>query len=266
MALEYGIGSTSMSIIRYRLFPSYSMTLSIQRIMDYPNVSKALREMALKKAGKEPPHQHQCSFAAMQLGTGYPDLDQIMQDAAPLCFELELINVEQPGEYKQDHWAMTDVEKSSAVPILREEGNTLYKQADHLAASLKYFEALSYLEEMLIKEKPQSETWYSIAKQKIPFLLNYAQCKLLMKEYAETIRHTTSVLEIEDDNVKALYRRGKAHSASWDVEQARRDLSRAAELDVSLVTAVEKELRSLTQRVKEKDTAERERLKGRLFT
>lgn len=241
---------------------------SLQRITDYPRVSKALREMALRKAGKEVPHhhQHQCSFAAMQQGTGYPDLDQLLQDTSPLCFELELLSVEQPGEYKQDHWAMTDQEKSSAVGVLREEGNALYRRGEHFAASQKYFEALSYLEEKLIKEKPKSESWYEIANQKVPLLLNYAQCKLLLKEYVEVVRHTTSVLEIEEDNVKALYRRGKAHSAGWDVEEARRDLGRVAELDPSLSTAVEKELRSLAQRVREKDQAEGERLKGKMFT
>ena len=136
--------------------------------MDYPKVSKALREMALRRAGKEPPtHQHQCSFSAMQQGTGYPDLDKLLQDSSPLCFELELLRAEQPGEYKQDHWAMTNTEKSTAVPLLRQEGNGLYKEGNYLGASGKYFEALSYLEEMLVKEKPQSEPWLDIARQKV---------------------------------------------------------------------------------------------------
>lgn len=223
--------------------------------------------MSLRKAGKDvPPTEHRCSFASMQQGTGHPDLDKILEGASPLCFEFELLRVEQPGDYQQDHWAMTDSEKAAAVLVLKEEGNALYKKGDHKKASEKYFEALSYLEQMIIKEKPKSETWHGIAQQKIPFLLNYAQCKLLMEEYVEVIRHTTSVLEIEPENVKALYRRGRAHSAIWDVEEAKRDLRKATELDTSLASAVEKEVRSLAQRVKEKDTADRERLKGKLFT
>ena len=86
-----------------------------------------------------------------------------------------------------------------------------------------------------------------------------------MKDYPDTIRHTTSALELEPDNIKALYRRGKAHAASWDVQEATADLQRAAELDPSLRSAVEKELKSLVQRVKEKDVVERERLRGKLF-
>lgn len=223
--------------------------------------------MALRKAGKEVPVQsHQCSFSAMQTGTGHPDLDGILGDMCPLCFELELVGVEQPGDYKKDHWAMTDGEKTVATSALREEGNALYKRGDYEGASGKYFEALSYLEERIIKEKPQSEEWYAIANKKVPLLLNYAQCKLLGEDYAEVIRHTTSVLEIDPGNIKALYRRGRARSAGWDVQEATEDLRRAAELDPSLGGTVEKELRALTQRVKEKDAAERERLRGKLFT
>ena len=202
----------------------------------------------------------------MQTGTGYPELDQILTNMSPLCFEMELVAVEQPGNYKKDHWAMTDPEKTVAVSALREEGNALYKQGNYGGASGKYFEALSYLEEQIVKEKPQSEEWYAIANTKVPLLLNYAQCKLLEEEYAEVIRHTTSVLEIDPENIKALYRRGRAHSASWDVHEATRDLRMAVELDPSLGSAVEKELKALTQRVKEKDAAERERLRGKLFT
>lgn len=235
--------------------------------MEYPRVSKALRDMALRKAGKDvPPTQHHCSFAAMQQGTGHPDLDKIMEDASPMCFEFELLRVEQPGDYQQDHWAMTDEEKAAAVSVLKAEGNELYKKGEYESASEKYFEALSYLEEQIIKEQPKSETWYGIAKQKVPFLLNYAQCKLLTHDYAEAVRHTTSALEIEPENVKALYRRGKAHSASWDVEEAKRDMRKAAELDTSLASTVEREMRSLAQRVKEKDALDRERLSGKLFS
>lgn len=240
--------------------------LLFQRILEYPRVSKALRDIALEKAGKNVPHRdHHCGFAAMQ-GTGHADLDRIMEERSPLCFEIELIKVEQPGQYKQEHWAMTDKEKETALPLLKEQGNTLYMERNFSQAAEKYFEALSYLEEQLIKEKPQSDSWYIIARQKIPFLLNYSQCKLVLEDYAEVIRHTTSVLEIDSDNIKALYRRGMAHSARWDVEEAQEDLRRVAQLDTSLVKTVNKELRSLAQRVKEKDAAEREKLKGKMFT
>ena len=232
--------------------------------MEYPKVSVALREMAQAKEGRHIPHKHHCGLSALQ-GTGHHDLDKILADMSPLCFELELLRVDHPGEYKQDHWAMSDVEKNTAIPKLKEEGNLLYKQGNLEAASQKYYEALSYLEEQLIKEKPQCEDWQRIATRKVPLLLNYAQCKMIGKEYAEVIRHTSMALEIEVDNVKALFKRGMAFSACWDVEGAKRDLERVTKLKPSLTRAVEKELHKLANRVKEKDDDERKRLQGKMF-
>lgn len=238
----------------------------LQYVIEYPRVSKALRDLAKQKAGQEVSHHHQhhCSFSAMQ-GTGHTDLDKLTESHTPLIFELELLKVEQPGEYKKEHWAMTEDEKKDAIPKLKEEGNALYKEGRYLEASEKYFEALSYLEQMTIKEKPQSESWNAITEKKVPFLLNYAQCKLLLKEYVEVIHHTTTVLDFDAHNVKALFRRAKAHSSCWNVEQAREDFKEVCKLDPSLARTVDKELKSLASRVKEKDEQDRDHFKGKMF-
>ncbi len=197
--------------------------------------------------------------------TGHGDLDKIIEDQTPLAFEFELVGVEQPGAYKQDSWAMTEEEKTSAVPLLRQEGNDLYRAGNYQSAADKYFEALSYLEEMSIKEKPKSDVWNTIEAKKVPLLSNYAQCKLLMKDYAEVIRHTTTVLEFDDRNVKALYRRAKAHAGCWNVKEAKDDFAKVVRLDLSLTGSVEKEVLALDERVKEKEKEEKERLRGKLF-
>ena len=184
----------------------------------------------------------------------------------PIAFEIELLHVEKPGSYKQDSWAMTDEEKVELVPKLKEDGNELYRNKNYKQASDKYFEALGYLESLSIKEKPQSSEWNRVEEIKVPLLLNYSQCQLLLQEYPEVIRQTTKILEFDPNCVKALYRRGKAHSATWNLKDAVLDLQRAVELDNSLKRNVDKELLELTRRLKEKDEEEKKRLKGKLFT
>ena len=235
-------------------------------MLEYPKVSKALRGLALKKAGKEVPHthSHNCGFGALQ-GTGHPDLDKLYQDMHPLAFELELLKVDQPGDYKKESWAMSIDEKSEAIGRLREEGNALYKVGNHEGASGKYFEALSYLEEMSLREQPQTDEWQGVEERKVPLLLNYAQCMLLKKDYAEVIRHTTTVLGIDADNVKALYRRARAHAASWDREEAEADFARAVELDPSLAKSAERELRQLEEKLRREQETEKDRWQGKLF-
>lgn len=235
-------------------------------MVEYPKVSKALRELALKKAGKDVPHTHThtCGFGAMQ-GTGHTDLDTLYRDRQPLAFELELLKVDQPGEYKKESWAMSVNEKEEAVSHLREEGNQLYRAGSHEEAAGKYFEALSYLEELSLREKPQSDDWKTIEQRKVPLLLNYSQCMLLKKNYAEVITHTTTVLGIESDNIKALYRRAMAHSATWNKEAAMADFSQVVKLDPSLSRSAEKELSKLEEKLKREHTAERDRWQGKLF-
>ncbi|KAL5477687.1 hypothetical protein EMCRGX_G024515 [Ephydatia muelleri] len=237
-------------------------------VMEYVLVSKALRELAKKRAGNDDDHhnhQHRCGFHHAVGGTGHCDLDSVIQNGSPIVFEFELVSVRQPGEYLKDSWAMSTTEKSDAAAVLRGEGNALYELGKFEEAAKKYFLALSYLEELSIKEKAHSDEWNRIEEKKVPLLLNYAQCKLIMMEYAEAIRHTTTVLEFDSNNVKALFRRGKAHAGCWNVEQAKLDFAKACTLDPSLSKVIDKELTALMQRVNEKNTEERNMFKGKLF-
>ena len=223
--------------------------------------------MSKMNTGKELDHreQHQCGYSRMMHGSPNPDLDELMTHRPMMAFEFELLQVDSPGSYKQEAWAMSDSEKLDLVPKLKEEGNTLYRSGDYVPAAGKYFEAISYLEQLGVKEKPQSDIWNEIMQKKVPLLLNYCQCKLLMKEYLVVIKHTTQVLEFEPDNVKALFRRGKAYSASWYEEEAKQDFGRVVELDPTLKKTVDKELRELNERMQEKTKEERKRLQGKLF-
>lgn len=97
------------------------------------------------------------------------------------------------------------------------------------------------------REKPRDVEWNQLNDQKIPILLNFAQCQLLLKEYYPVIEHCSTILESDPENVKALYRRGKAHAAVWDVDEAERDFRKVAALDASLASLIAKELQALKE-------------------
>lgn len=88
---------------------------------------------------------------------------------------------------------------------------------------------------------------------KVPLLLNYSQCKLLEKDYYKVIEHCTEVLKYDTGNVKAYYRRGKAHIGAWNPDEAKQDFLKAVELDPSLTNAINKELDSLNNELKLRD-------------
>ena len=108
--------------------------------------------------------------------TGYEELDQLMRDPRPLRFILHLLKVEQENEYEFDSWQLNDQQKLLSIEQLRLEGNNLYAQVCISALSNtnsrsqhfqkqydeaidKYRQALSRLDNLLLKEKPGDPEW-----------------------------------------------------------------------------------------------------------
>ncbi|CAH1778954.1 unnamed protein product [Owenia fusiformis] len=242
-----------------------SFTVSATHAATYPLVAKNLRDIAHNKPVQE--RKHCCGMMQMadQGGTGYSDLNELLKSPQKLEFIFEVLDIQQPTEYKKESWTLNEKEKQAAVPKLKEEGNTLYKAKKTKEASEKYFEAISYLETLMLKEKPRDEIWNKLNEQKLVILLNFAQCKLVLNDFYPVIEHTSTVLESDKDNVKALYRRAKAHVGAWNPKEAREDFQRVLELDQTLTKTVQKELNELDEKQKVKDEEDKKKL-GKLFS
>ncbi|KAM6075076.1 AH receptor-interacting protein isoform 1-T1 [Chlamydotis macqueenii] len=234
-----------------------------KHVVLYPLVSKSLRNIA---AGKDPleGQRHCCSIAQLHehYSLGYPDLDELQKNPQPLIFDIEVLKVEAPGSYQQDPWAMTDEEKLQAVPLIHKDGNELYRQGKVREAAAKYYDAIACLKNLQMKEQPGSPDWIELDQKITPLLLNYCQCKLQCEEYYEVLDHCSSILNKYEDNVKAYFKRGKAHAAVWNVSEAQADFAKVLALDPSLRPVVSKELRSLEARLREKDAEDKIRFKG----
>lgn len=64
------------------------------------------------------------------------------------------------------------------------------------------------------------------------------------------------------ENVKAYFKRGKAHAAVWNETEARADFAKVITLEPSLETSVAKELRAMEERIREKEREEKGRYKN----
>ncbi|KAM6427268.1 uncharacterized protein PHA67_003873 [Liasis olivaceus] len=226
----------------------------------YALVSKGLRKIA---EGKDPlqGQKHQCGIGNMfdYHSTGYEDLDELQRTPQPLIFIMELFKVEDPSSYKRDTWAMNNEEKLAAVPKLHTEGNRLVLSRKFKEASEKYQEAIICLRNLQVKEKPWEEGWLKLENLITPLVLNYCQCQLELGEYYEVLEHTTAILQKNNENVKAFFKRAKAHAAVWNEKEARGDFLRVAQLDPSLTAAVRKELKVLGERMRWKHMEDRKR-------
>ena len=79
------------------------------------------------------------------------------------------------------------------------------------------------------------------------------------------VSFTLSCWFLYSDNVKALFRRAKAHIGVWDLQEAKTDFRRAAELDTSLAKNIQKELRTIDELETQKEKEDRAKF-GKLFS
>ncbi|XP_043787813.1 AH receptor-interacting protein isoform X2 [Apis laboriosa] len=223
----------------------------------YPFVSKTLREVGKPESKKR---SHCCGVTLQNEGIGYDDLNELIKYPQDLEFTIELIKIILPDEYEKEVWQMTEDEKLKSIPDIKEKGNILFKEKNYNAACEMYAKGIGILEQLMLGEKPNEEEWLALNQLKTPLLLNYAQCKLIQEEYYAVIEHCTTVLKHNPDNVKALYKRGKAYIGVWNEEEAIKDLTRVVELDPTLQHIIEKELRAFSTAIKEKNQLEKKKL------
>ncbi|XP_067639556.1 AH receptor-interacting protein [Eurosta solidaginis] len=231
-------------------------TVNKSLVTQYPFISKTLRDVSRNVQER----RHCCGMTLQNEGIGYKDLDELLSNPCDLEFNIELISIEQPEEYEKERWQMDDKEKMTAQAILREKGNQLYKEKKYKEAEECYRKAVGMIEQLMTKEKPHDEEWLALAAIKIPLLLNYAQCRLLERDYYAVIEHCTEVLGLDKNNVKALFRRAKAHAGAWNPIEARNDFNKAAELDAGLKAVVNKELQYIDAEQRARDAEDKKRL------
>ncbi|XP_069387496.1 aryl-hydrocarbon-interacting protein-like 1 isoform X2 [Paralichthys olivaceus] len=233
----------------------------------YPIVSKGMRLIA---QGKDPleGQRHMCGMGNLfhYHSTGFPELDELMRTPQPLIFIMELLQVGDPMSYHRESWMMEKDEKLQTVPILHMQGNALVKQGQFREAASKYKEAVLLLKTVQSREMPGDVDYINLGRMIIPLELNYCQCMLELEEYYEVIEHTTELLEKHKDCVKGYYKRAKAHAAVWNEKEARRDFNMVSHLDITLASLVHRELKALSECMKEKYWEEKEQYWNMLET
>lgn len=227
------------------------------KCLGYTKLSKTLRDMQKKKTEKDAIITKSCCG---NQSTGYCDLDKLTGES--LIFEFDLLSVEQSGEYSKQVWAMTTEEKYRLVTELREKGNNFFKEKNYDAAEQNYAKAIGTLEQLELREQPNSVEWNEIEDLKLPLLLNYSQVMIVKKEYATALTHLNTVLHRDPLNLKGLYRRATAHGALWNVNEATSDWHKLTEIDPSQEGLANKKIKDLKLAVRQTEIQNRQKLRG----
>ncbi|KAK6733159.1 hypothetical protein RB195_017117 [Necator americanus] len=205
--------------------------VELAELCTYPMVSKKLRDLAKphEKGHSHSHDSHMCA-AALSAGTGYPELDELMQNPRPLRFIFHLLSVTQPEEYEAEGWQLDTEEKLQSVETLRLQGNQLFSQKKYDEAIDKYREALGRLDTLLLREKPGEPEWEELDRKNVSLYSNLSQCYLNVGNMYEAAETASEVLSRDPDNEKALYRRARARIGCWQLDEAEQDLKKLAQL------------------------------------
>lgn len=167
----------------------------------------------------------------------------VVPPKSTLIYEVEMVSFIK----EKETWDMSTAEKIEAAGKKKEEGNALFKVGKYFRASKKYEKAAKYIEydtSFSEEEKKQSKPLRTTCN------LNNAACKLKLKDYTQAEKLCTKVLDVESQNVKALYRRVQAYIQTADLELAEIDIKKALEIDPNN-RDVKLEYRALKEKQKE---------------
>uniref|UniRef100_A0ACD5ZV90 Uncharacterized protein n=2 Tax=Avena sativa TaxID=4498 RepID=A0ACD5ZV90_AVESA len=141
-----------------------------------------------------------------------------------VIYEVELVSFVKDKE----SWDLNNAEKIEAAGAKKEEGNALFKSGKYARASKRYEKAAKFVD----YDTSFSEDEKKLSKQlKITCNLNNAACKLKLKDFKQAEKLCTKVLELDSQNVKALFRRAQAYTQLADLELAEVDIKKALEID-----------------------------------
>jgi len=222
---------------------------NLEDCLQYMTVSKTLRDI---KAGRQ---SHGCMGGMMQHSHAHEHKDEIqemMENPEELTFEFTLMGVEKSEDHKKEIWAMNKSEQAEHWPKYKQEGTELFKNNDFVGAGEKYESALKCIDLLISAEArptPENRT------TKMVLLNNLAECLLRLDRWREAEKRAAEVLEIDENDQKALWRRGKARVRLLEVIAAKEDFNKLVNLSPSMKPQIQKELKKLTEATQERDAA-----------
>ncbi|XP_005110253.1 peptidyl-prolyl cis-trans isomerase FKBP8 [Aplysia californica] len=146
---------------------------------------------------------------------------------ASITYTIELINV-QP---EQELSSLGTEKRLSMGEAKRERGNYLYGRQDYTGAISSYSKAVKILDDSDLNAGLDDEARSTLSESWVKCYNNMAACQLKISAIDAAIRSCEKVLSAQEDNVKALFRLGKAYSAKNEVDKALEYLRKGIKLD-----------------------------------
>lgn len=142
---------------------------------------------------------------------------------ATLKFEVELFSWKEKPKPKH---TLSNAERLQEAETAKAKGTAQFKLSDFEGALDMYELAADYVQDFEPSEQEADAKALLLTS-----LSNAAMCSLKLKQYSGAVDLCTRALAVDESSVKALFRRGTAHTALGDFEGAKSDLKKASALD-----------------------------------
>mmetsp|Transcript_82584 Transcript_82584/g.246261 ORF Transcript_82584/g.246261 Transcript_82584/m.246261 type:complete len:671 (+) Transcript_82584:51-2063(+) len=144
--------------------------------------------------------------------------------AEKVVFSVELVDFEKG----RDQWSMSSEEKVAQAMARKDVGAKLFKNKRFELALEKYKKVMEMLAHT---DKFSEELKRKAAELKRTSELNKAACFLQLGDPTSALTVCNNVLKEDRNNIKAIFRRAKAHFERSEHMEAQQDLERVMELD-----------------------------------
>jgi len=126
----------------------------------------------------------------------------------------------------------TPKERVDAATARKDQGNTFFKDVNYEHAITRYLQAIN-----LLAEVPGEKYKEEIDRTKLSCYLNLAMSYINLKKFQLAIENCNLALRLEENNVKALFRRGKAKYGMKQYPEAKEDFELALQHDADNTAA-----------------------------
>lgn len=166
-----------------------------------------------------------------------PDESIVSNESIIVKFEIKLTDC----NHHKPLWEWSAEEKYEVALKYKGRGTELFKDSRIINAFHKFSKACKLLItlEPITDLELDKQLEYNINDLRLALYNNMAICQLKRKNYQHVVTLCTKVLDKDENNVKALYRRGVAHGSMGDNEKAIADLKVVLTLESSNHSAKE---------------------------
>ncbi|XP_042409320.1 peptidyl-prolyl cis-trans isomerase CYP40-like isoform X4 [Zingiber officinale] len=194
----------------------------------------------------------------------YPTMDVVITDCGELPEDADdgVTNFFKDGDSYPD-WPIDVDDKPTevswwmnAVEAAKIFGNNYFKKQDYKMALRKYRKALRYLDVCWEKEEINEEKSSLLRKTKSIILTNSSACKLKLGDLKGALLDADFAIRERENNAKAYFRQGQAHTALNDVDAAVESFRKALELEPT-DGGIKKELAAAKKKIADRRDQER---------